>query len=274
MGMTTKISWTDSTFNPWIGCTKVSAGCARCYAMTMDKRYHWTSAGWGPGKPRKKTSPVNWRLPMNWADKADRQGIRKRVFCASLADVFDPDVPNEWRNELWDLIASVEARHPHTLEWLILTKRPEVIIPFFPEEWRISPPSFIRLGISAEDHLSLLHRLPALLRAWRGKNFISYEPALGPIYLSGWMHDFEISRDENGKDLGSGSGGSAISWVICGGDSGPGCRPMSLEWARDARDQCAAAGVPFFMKQLGGHPNKQDDPGAWPEDLRIQQFPD
>ena len=253
MGETTGITWTDHTFNPWIGCTKVSQGCAHCYAETQNHCYNWT-AGWGPGAPRKRTSVANWLKPLVWARKAAKSGEYRRVFCASLADVFDAEVPGVWRDDLWQLIQECSGQSVMGgLEWLLLTKRPENINAMLPNEWLESPPDFIRIGVTAENQEMFAERWGHLCQAWGGLNFISYEPALGPLDISyAWKQ---------------------IDWIICGGESGPGCRPMELLWARDLRDQCHRAGIPFFFKQIGGHPNKQHDPAGWPVELRVQEFP-
>lgn len=126
MGSTTKISWCDSTFNPWIGCTKISPACANCYAADMMHR--WGKDLWGPGKPRQRTSAANWRQPLKWEAEAARTGIRRKVFCGSLCDCLDPEVPIEWLADLLGLI----FRTPH-LDWLLLTKRPEMWHHEFPK---------------------------------------------------------------------------------------------------------------------------------------------
>jgi protein gp37 len=267
MGETTGIGWTDHTFNPWIGCTKVSAGCKFCYAETQNNRYQWNPEGWGKGKPRKRTSEANWKKPLEWARKAIRDGIITRVFCASLADVFDPEVPQEWRFDLWDLITGCSNPEEFEvsgsgLEWLILTKRPENLW-MLPDAWLKYPPSWVRIGVTGENQENWDRRTAELLRVWKGKNFVSVEPMLGPVTLNETAHqtnDFGLTCD--------------IDWVICGGESGPGCRPMHTGWAESLRFQCLAAGVPFFMKQLGGHPNKRHDPEQWPEYLRVQEWPE
>lgn len=254
----TAISWTatvlpDGTvlpgysFNPWIGCTKISQGCAHCYAETQNKRYNWT-AGWGPGAPRKRTSETNWKKPIQWARDAVRDGVTRRVFCASLADVFDPEVPQEWRNDLWGLI--YQTGFIGGLEWLLLTKRPENIKAMIPARWE-NPPDNVRMGVTGEDQENFNIRTYYLNKDWWGKNFISIEPMLGDIRLG-------IAR---------------CDWIICGGESGAGCREMHLAWARELQAQCSARHVPFFMKQLGGFPDKRHNPAEWPEDLQIQQFP-
>jgi protein gp37 len=259
----TAISWTATvlsdgttlpgyTFNPWIGCTKVSEGCRLCYAETQNKRYGWTS-GWGKGAPRKRTSAANWKKPLEWAKQAVKDRVTRRVFCASLADVFDPEVDQDWRDDLLELMYEA-SETIGGLEWLVLTKRPENISEMLNYHLLAIAPDWLRIGVTVE-HQNQIDRYATLAKAWRGKNFVSYEPALGPLQIIFATYSLEID------------------WVICGGESGAGCRPMDLNWARDARDQCQIAGVPFFFKQIGGFPNKRDDPAEWPEDLRVQEFP-
>lgn len=229
-----KIEWTDHTFNPWIGCQKVSPGCDRCYAESWAKRYGRVE--WGPHGERKRTSEANWRKPRQWAKAARATGKRTRVFCASLADVFDNQVPVQWRSDLFDLIAATPE-----LDWLLLTKRPENLARMFP----IGPWSNVWLGTTCEDQQHFDRRYP-ILREQRNVavRFISYEPAIGPItYLWG-----------------------RPDWLICGGESGHGARMMNPDWARAVRDQCADSGISFFMKQMTGKK-------PIPEDLLIRQFP-
>lgn len=271
----TKISWTatvlpDGTvlpgysFNPWIGCTKVSQGCKLCYAETQNKRYGWTD-GWGPGAPRKRTSESNWKKPIQWDAQAWEDGIVRRVFCASLADVFDVEVPQEWREDLWTLICSTP-----NLEWLLLTKRIESARVMLPSLWLVAPPYNVRLGVTAEDQENADKRIPQLLKVWKGKNFISYEPAIGPIDFAKYLWPIKKTT----WSILELAETTAIDWIICGGESGSGCRPMDIEWARSVRDQCKNADTAFFMKQLGGFPDKRHEPELWPEDLRIQEFPE
>lgn len=252
MGETSAISWTDATFNPWIGCTKISQGCKLCYAETQNNRYQWNPAGWGPGAPRKRTSAANWKKPIQWAKEARAAGMVKRVFCASLADVFDAEAPAQWRNDLWVLISECSAIGG--LEWLILTKRPENIRRMMPAHLTENPPDHIRIGTTCEDQENAEKRIPELLHSWRGKNFISYEPAIGPLHMHGSFWP--------------------IDWIIVGGESGAGCRSFDIQWARHIREQCKNSGTAFFMKQLGGHPDKRHDPEVWPEDLRVREFPE
>jgi protein gp37 len=236
MGENSKIEWCDATFNPWIGCQKVSPGCDRCYAEAMmDHRYH--KVEWGPHGERKRTSKENWQKPLRWAKAARGTGVRPRVFCASLADVFDNQVPCEWRTDLFDLIAATPE-----LDWLLLTKRPENIVRMFPTgDW----PN-IWLGTTAEDQEHFNRRWPILAAIPAHIHFISYEPALGPL---------SIRKTHPLPD-----------WIICGGESERGARMMDPQWARDLRDECAELGIPFFMKQMTG--KKPITP-----DLLVRQFP-
>ncbi len=223
----TKIEWADYTFNPWVGCTKVSAGCKNCYAEAqMDKMYSFAS--WGKGQPRRKTSPQNWKKPLMWNKQAMAEGWRPRVFCASLADVFDREVPDMWRLELFDLINATKG-----LDWLLLTKRPDYAFAFFRERLGGVWPENAWIGTSVEDESQTI-RVPWIERIPAPVRFLSCEPLLGPVPL----------------------GGMDIDWVIVGGESGANHRPIEADWVRDIRDQCASAGIPFFFKQWGGRTAK------------------
>lgn len=276
MGNTTKIAWTDSTFNPWIGCTKVSQGCKFCYAELQNRRYGWVDK-WGYNATRKRTSHTNWLLPVSWARKAAASGKKHRIFCASLADVFDPEVDNSWREDLWDLISYTSIIGG--VEWQILTKRPENIKCMLPDEWLKNPDSieYVRIGVTAEDQENADRRIPILLDSWSGKNFVSVEPMLGPVDL-GWLNYQNVVLIDSLTGMAGfpephSPGHPKLDWVICGGESGPHCREMKREWATDLMNKCKSAGVAFFFKQLGGYPDKRDDPNDWPEELRIRQFP-
>ncbi len=242
MAENSKIEWTDHTFNPWIGCQKVSPGCDHCYAEAlMDTRYG--KVKWGPHGERKRTSEANWKLPLRWA-KAARNSImdrRPRVFCASLADVFDNQAPTGARADLFNLIRATPE-----LDWLLLTKRPENIRKMLPDfaSWGRDGWPNVWLGTTCEDQKNFDHRYPILREVPAAVHFISYEPAIGALdYL--W-----------GKP----------DWLICGGESGAGARTMNPEWARTVRDQCAASGIAFFMKQMTGKK-------PIPADLMVREFP-
>lgn len=224
MGENTKIEWASHTFNPWIGCTKIAPECANCYAATQDDHRKWTPEGWGKGKPRKRTADANWNKPRQWDRAAALSGERQRVFCASLADVFDTEVDPEWRAQLFDLIEETA-----NLDWLLLTKRPENMPRMLPREWQARPLPNVWLGTSV-GHPDSKWRVGDLVNVPAAVHFLSCEPLLADL---GYVELFDIE------------------WVIVGGESGPGARPMHPQWARSLRDQCEAAGVPFFFKQWG-----------------------
>lgn len=218
-----KIEWTHHTWNPWIGCTKVSPGCAHCYAATlMDTRYGRVK--WGFGNPRVRTSSAYWRQPYSWNRRAALSGVRERVFCASLADVFDPEVPPTWREDMWNTIQTTPS-----LDWLLLTKRTDKMES---EVARLGLPNNVWLGVSVEDQKRAEIRIPAMRRLPATVRFLSVEPLLDQVDLSPWL--------------------DAIDWVIVGGESGPGARMMNPAWLRLLRDQCITGGIPFFFKQWGG----------------------
>jgi protein gp37 len=235
MAENSKIEWCDHTFNPWVGCTKVSPACDNCYAEGWAKRTGQAQLWRGD---RRRTSAANWQQPLKWNRQAGREGRRFRVFCASLADVFDNQVPEAWRDDLWRLIAAT----PH-LDWLLLTKRPQNIRKFIdgpalPNMW---------LGTTVENQEEADRRIPHLLATLAAVHFLSCEPLLGPVDLRPWLdRDFLTGcADDDAAPV------RTVGWVIAGGESGPGARPMHPDWARSLRDQCAAAGVPFHFKQCG-----------------------
>jgi len=250
MAENSKIEWTDHTFNPWIGCTKVSPGCDHCYAETWDARgLQQRESRWGPHASRTRTSPANWRKPLAWNRAAEKAGKRARVFCASLADVFDnhASIKLEWRDDLYKLIEAT----PH-LDWLLLTKRPQNVARFVPG-WMTpnSWPANIWLGTTVENQTEADRRTAHLARIPAQVRFLSCEPLLG-----------RITPNLDG-----------IHWVICGGESGPGARVRDgfEDAARSLRDQCGAAGVAFFMKQMAGA-HKASMPPI-PDDLMVRKFP-
>lgn len=264
MGKDSAIEWTHHTFNPWVGCTKVSPGCKHCYAEhLMDTRLG--RVNWGPGNPRSRTSEANWRKPLAWNRAAKEAGERHRVFCASLADVFDPEVDDEWRIDLFRLIFDT----PH-LDWLLLTKRPENVVPFMDDAcWPQTGcplfadklPDNVWLGTSVED-ISAITRIGQLLQVPAALHFLSCEPLLGEFNIQHFLGDYYSSMH--------GGFGQGIRWVIAGGESGPGARPMHPQWARQLRDQCVAAGVPFLFKQWGAwipefqmNGNREAHTAAW-----------
>lgn len=263
MGEGTKIEWCDHTFNPWWGCQRVSPGCEHCYAETFDKRVSGKEkAHWGPTAARRFFGDKHWAEPLKWNAAAEKAGTRHRVFCASMADVFEDRPELEpWRAKLFSLIES--TRH---LDWLLLTKRPENISPMMPM-WGWAPPN-VWMGTTVEDPLRC-ERIFHLSKVPASVHFLSCEPLIAEL---------------RGLDL------HGIDWLICGGESGPGARSFDIEWARSLRDQCRRAGTAFFMKQLGVHTRMSPDGGdplpmfftkaqagdlsVIPEDLRVRQFPE
>lgn len=250
MGTDTLIEWAHHTFNPWIGCSKVSPGCAHCYAeQLMDHRMG--KAKWGEHGTRVRTSESNWKEPLKWNRKAAAQGIRHRVFCASLADVFEVNLQvRDWRNDLFDLIEAT----PH-LDWLLLTKRPKFILDLLPGRWHQKGiPANVWIGTSIENQEQADKRVPELLQVPAAVRFLSCEPLLGPVDIAKYLVPRQRPNpDGYGGDIPVGwtTDLTTIYWVIAGGESGPQARPMHPDWARSLRDQCHAAGVPFLMKQWG-----------------------
>lgn len=222
MAENTKIEWADHTFNPWMGCTKVSPACDNCYAAEMmDTRYG--RVRWGAGEPRIRTAPSNWAKPRKW----NRETPGAFVFCASLADVFDNEVDSAWRADLFALI-----RATPNLTWLLLTKRignVEKMVGHY-DNW----PSNAALGATMATQVEYERDAVKLAMARRALDplftFGSFEPLLG-----------EIKLDHQAPD-----------WIIVGGESGPNARPMNLEWARSLKRQSSDLGRVFNFKQVGG----------------------
>lgn len=253
------IEWCDHTFNPWIGCTQVSPGCDGCYAMRSTPVRVLRARGfetWGTDANRFRSN--TWGDPLRWNKRHDaffaEHGRRQRVFCASLADVFDNEVPEAWRFDLLNLIADTP-----NLDWLLLTKRignAKAMLDAFMQSdghkgerwdgWRN-----VWLGATVVNQAEADRDIPKLLAVPAAVHFLSVEPMLGPV---------DLERPMPGAPMDQGGGSfiyppwyiqSGIDWVICGGESGPKARPMHPDWARSLRDQCAAAGVPFLFKQWG-----------------------
>lgn len=358
MSERTKIEWCDHTWSPWRGCTKVSAGCANCYAEKLSKRNPAVLGQWGKGKPR--VLAKDWEKPVRWnrdfteaiqladrcfpyRDRSQDNAHRPKVF-PSMCDWLDEEVPIEWLARFLQLIHDT----PH-IDWLLLTKRPENwynriydallhvegitdanLAENDPEtptgemlnQWLATVaggaiPANVWVGTSVEDQPNADQRIPALLEIPAKVLFLSVEPMLGPVQLTsinqlygdvidclrGYaFHDVIDHVKQPAK----------IDWVIVGGESGPGARPCDVDWIRDVVRQCAKAGVPCFVKQLGSkaiesdfqhtkecwnehcalaggpddcagevvhdslclaHP-KGGDPDEWPDDLRVRQFPE
>lgn len=258
MSENTNIEWCDHTFNPWEGCQKVGPGCDHCYAETRNARFGGGQApNWGPGAPRRRTSEANWRKPLQWQAKAAefmaQHGRRQRVFCASLADVFDNQVPVEWRRDLFALIDQTPD-----LDWLLLTKRiGNAHAMAMASNWPFPWPRNVWLGATITSQAEADRDIPKLLAVPARVRFLSMEPLLGPVDLTSIRQHLEGESYIEGNvlvrnsTLDRGADRAALDWVIVGGESGPGARPMHPDWARSLRDQCAAAGVPFLFKQWG-----------------------
>jgi protein gp37 len=241
MGEKTSISWTDHTFNPWHGCTRVSPGCVNCYAETFDKRVGGDH--WGPGKPRREFGIKHWNEPLKWDAKAAAGEFGRKVFCASMADIFDVEAPEGQRERLWELI-----RGTPNLIWQLLTKRvegyeamPLDILENF-SVWK---------GFTAEDQERYDERWHQMKR-WPGITWCSYEPAIGPLTT------FKVWHKPN--------------WFVFGGESGNGRRPCEEAWARNLLKECRDRNIPFFMKQMSAR-TPDEGKALIPPDLMIQEFP-
>ena len=228
MAKNSQIEWTHHTFNPWWGCRKVSAACDNCYAESWAKRTGQEL--WGARAPRRFFGEVHWTEPIKWNRDARIAGKRERVFCASMADVFERrSILNVERSRLWKLIEDTP-----NLDWLLLTKRPQHVSTMTP--WHDDWPRNVWIGTSIENQRIAEQRLPFLLKINAAVRFLSCEPLLGALDLRTWFHR---------------RGYRPIDWVIAGGESGPNSRPMHPDWATGLLRQCQDAGVPFHFKQWG-----------------------
>jgi len=272
MGDITKISWCDSSFNFWLGCTKASPGCQNCYAENiMVDTYR--KIEWGPTARRVLTSEHNRTQPLRWnaqlftecpacgwrgrypnksrrcvecnKEMLSRNPARRRVFAHSMSDVFEPrtDLLN-WQNELFELWKATDR-----LDWLVLTKRPEHILYLTPDG---GYPANVAMGVSVEDQEWSEKRIPKLLQVNSPVKFLSVEPMLGPVDLREWL--------------------PSLQWIICGSESGAKRRPFEIDWAMDLQEQCQRAHIPFFMKQGSAFAPGQQ--AGIPDDLwSYKQFP-
>ena len=256
MAENSKIEWCDHTFNPWIGCTKVSPACDNCYAeRDMDHRFGRVK--WGAGQERSRTTVQNWNKPKRWNKEAENADRRPRVFCASLADVFDTEVEDMWR---WDLFKLI--RETPNLDWLLLTKRPAVSKRWFSglltkmkggPDWQN-----VWLGTSVENEEMAKARIPYLSTTkYVAKRFLSMEPLLEPVNIDPWLYREGICGN--------------IDWIIVGGESGPGRREMPVHWAEQVLKDCRTHNVPFLLKQMTGgtYAEKQDIP----EPILVREYP-
>ncbi len=269
MSATSPIEWTDATWNPWHGCHKITPGCKNCYMFREKKQY-----GQNPNLVvRSKTlfgAPLKWKEP-------------KLVFTCSWSDWFIEEA-DAWRDEAWDIIRRTPQ---HTYQ--ILTKRPDRM------EGRVPDPPLpnVWLGVSVENQQYADERIPPLLKTPAAIRFLSVEPLLGPVTFR-WAPWADYTRVP-GRSIGHLDGLRGIDWVIVGGESGPGARPLDMQWVRSIVEQCRAARVPCFVKQMGAYPcqsgmgkpggakqtwiyklksRKGGDPDEWPPDLRVREMPE
>jgi len=351
VGEITGISWCHHTWNPWWGCQRVSPGCEHCYAETLAVTRRGLPIWGPPATTERKLTTTTWRDPLKWDRKALDEGVRRRLFVASMADVFEdhPQV-TEWRRKALEMLATLRA-----LDVLLLTKRPQNIPAMVPSSWLEAWPSHVWIGTTVEDQRRAEERVPALLKVPAAVRFLSMEPLLEAVDLSGWLPcpDCDDGSEHHGNCRECGGwgayngepcrtcsesgdcqtcngderglvGGYAgyLSWVIVGGESGHSARPFDLAWARSIVRQCREASVPVFVKQVGDNPidsslgvevwlpgrsipsymgpsdsptaraavadgldvrplrmaqiraHHGSDPSEWPDDLRVQQFPE
>lgn len=260
MGKITGISWTDHTWNPWWGCSKISPGCAHCYAETFAKRTGHDI--WGPNSKRRTFGVKHWNEPHLWAIKAMR---RERVFCGSMCDVFeDHPTANAEREKLWKTIRSTPG-----LDWQLLTKRPENIKKFLPPDWGDGWDN-VWLGTSVEDQKRAEERIPILMLVPSIRRFLSVEPLLEDVDL-GLVENGAESPDEESWAKPT-ERGCLIHWVIVGGESGDKRRDCGVEAIVTVANQCIAAEVPVFVKQdCALRPGQQGRiPGIF---WALKQFP-
>lgn len=298
MGEDSKIEWTDHTFNAWWGCTKVSPACDRCYAEVWAKRTGHPDL-WGVHAGRRIFGPKHWNEPLQWNAAAAKAGTRERVFCNSMADVFDNHSGViDAREQLWGLI-----RNTPNLDWLILTKRignAKLMLPwcrkelFEPEPW----PN-VWLGISVCNQEEADRDVPKLLETPAAVRFLSVEPMLGSLDLFPFHRGACLICAGSGEVAASGptttfpqhddglegcyacgrtglcEDNEGLDWVICGGESGAGARPLEAIWAQQLRAECAAQGIAFFMKQGSDTPEwpTYKDFASFPPELQVRQWP-
>ncbi len=259
MAVKTGISWTDHTFNSWWGCVKISPGCDNCYAEMDAHRYGHDV--WGKDAPRRFFGEKHWNEPLKWNKQAQAEGRRRRVFCASMADIgeVNPALEGE-KAKLWQLI-----RETTGLDWLLLTKRPSYLASHLPEDWGTGWPH-VWLGTTVENN-DYRWRINSILKAPAEVHFLSIEPQLGRVELEGYLSQQHARH--------------RVNWAIIGGESGHHARIFELAWAREVIATCRKYGVAVFNKQfgtvaakaLGLTERKGADPDEWPHDLRVQEFP-
>jgi len=271
MAAITGISWADSTVNLWTGCTKVSRACDHCYAETlMDTRFG--RVAWGPHGDRQYVK-AGWALArrLQRAAAANRGldpelGRRRRVFVNSLSDFFDNHRSIVWRGDAWALFRSCPD-----VDFMLLTKRPQNIAKMLPPDWDAAGWPNVWLGVTVEDQIEAVRRIPYLLAVpGRVIRFLSCEPLLS--FVQPWLPAIRDRAVELGADPDNLPG---LDWVIAGGESGNGARSMDLTWPLALLELCRLTGTAFHFKQLSeADTPRYEDPEAFPEALRVREFPE
>lgn len=256
----TNIEWCDATVNWWVGCTQISPACDHCYAKRIAAPF-WGQK-WGPGVPLQRFEGALETLKA-LDRKAQRLGRPLVVFHNSVSDMFDKDAPDEWRMDAFQGMAQT----PNLIH-LVLTKRIGNVLPYTQRDSlaaELIADGWVWLGITVCDQDEADRDIQKLLSVPSPFRFLSMEPLLGPVDLRDPPNDIGEPRysylDPELREQGNG-----IDWVIVGGESGPGARPMHPDWARSLRDQCLSAGVPFMFKQWGeysGDPATLAEPRKW-----------
>jgi len=274
MAQNSKIEWTHHTANLWHGCTEVHAGCDNCYARVQNHHWHPENSNWGNNVPRLKIKSV-WKDLDKYQRLAKEAGEMHRVFVGSMMDIFEKPMnvvdakgnqvycnsSSTWKTNTGllrdEFFNNIDLQMYENLMFLLLTKRPSNINKYIPEHWKEEPPKNVMFGTSPVDR-ETAEKLVLQLLEVNGKRFLSIEPQLGPINLYPLL--------ELTKDARTGKPGSAIDWIIQGGESGHHKRPFNLQWAYDMKAHCERANVPYFFKQI-------DKVQPIPDDLQVRQFP-
>ncbi len=299
MSKESTIGWTNASWNPVTGCTRVSAGCQHCYAETFANRWkgikgHYFEEGFKVLlRPDKLAEPLKWSKP-------------RKIFVNSMSDIFHKEIPDSYIDKIFGVMASLPQ---HTFQ--ILTKRPQRMVEYFQSHridlayrWAEGAKSVVEekfkgtinenvrrqcthfgtklpnvwMGVSVEDQWAADQRIPLLLGTPVAVRWVSCEPLLEEVNLN----HIECNPDKPGLSMSAlheqldgcfYNSTAQLDWVVVGGESGPGCRPMNFEWARSLKNQCQGSEAKFFMKQLGGTHDKREDLEDLPEDLRIREYP-
>lgn len=291
MGDKTGIAWTDATWNPLRGCTKVSAGCKNCYAMGVALRFS------GPGQPYEGLAhsvggKAEWTNKIMLVSEHLNDPVKwtkpRKVFVNSMSDLFHKDVPFSYVDKVFEVMKTVD-RHIYQ----VLTKRPERMLEYVKNRNYVDPFKHIWLGTSVEDQASADTRMPIVTQIPNCfTRWVSYEPAIGPVDWSPWL---SLTRRDTGEQ--EWTYDSQFEWMVVGGESGKEARPFDLEWMRSTIQQCQEWNIPVFCKQLGEkafqkvtrlmgfverettprpyytQSRKGDDPSEWPEDLQVREYP-